>query len=243
MSDAPDPSRRQYRYYDLITALFVTVLLCSNLIGPGKRAEIGPWHLGSLTIPAITFGAGILFFPISYVFGDILTEVYGYARARRVVWCGFGALAFASFMSYVVLALPGAPNWDGQEALQSVFGQTPRIVAASLAAFWVGEFVNSFALAKMKLMTRGRWLFTRTIGSTVVGAGVDSAIFYPVAFLGIWSTHDVIQVLLTNYAMKLIWEIVATPMTYAVVGGLKRAENEDYYDRGTDFTPFSLATE
>jgi len=233
---------RQYRYYDLIVAIFVTVLLCSNLIGPGKPAQMGPWQLGPVTVPAVTFGAGILFFPISYLFGDILTEVYGYARARRVVWTGFGALAFASFMSYVVLALPAAPGWEGQAALVSVFGQTPRIIAASLLAFWAGEFANSFALAKLKILTGGRWLFSRTIGSTLVGAGVDSAIFYPVAFLGIWDTPTVVRVLVTNYVLKVVWEVIATPMTYAVVRGLKRAENEDYYDRDTDFTPFSLAT-
>lgn len=237
------PPQKQFKYYDLITAAFVTVLLCSNLIGPSKAAQIGPWEVGTLTIPAVTFGAGILFFPISYLFGDFLTEVYGYARARRVVWTGFGALAFASFMSWVVLALRPAPGWEGQEALVAVFGQTPRIVAASLLAFWAGEFANSFALAKMKILTEGRWLFTRTIGSTIVGAGVDSAIFYPVAFLGVWPTALVVQVLLTNYVIKVVWEVIATPLTYAVVGALKRAEHEDHYDRDTDFTPFSLATD
>jgi queuosine precursor transporter len=242
MTSSAKPGR-QYKYYDLITAVFVTVLLCSNLIGPGKPAEIGPWQLGSVTVPAVTFGAGILFFPISYLFGDFLTEVYGYARARRVVWTGFGALAFASFMSYVVLALPPAPGWEGQAALASVFGQTPRIIAASLLAFWVGEFANSFSLAKLKILTEGRWLFSRTIGSTLIGAGVDSAIFYPVAFLGVWETATVVKVLITNYVLKVLWEVLATPMTYAVVNGLKRAENEDYYDRETDFTPFSLATD
>ena len=152
--------QKQYRYYDLITAVFVTVLLCSNLIGPAKASQVGPWQMGPLTEPAVTFSAGILFFPISYLFGDFLTEVYGYARARRVVWTGFGALAFASFMSWAVLALPTAPNWHGQAALEAVFGLTPRIVAASLIAFWAGELVNSFALAKMKIATSGRWLFS-----------------------------------------------------------------------------------
>ena len=221
---------RQYRYYDFITATFVTVLLCSNLIGPAKIVEID----------GFTFGAGILFFPISYLFGDILTEVYGYARARRVVWIGFGALAFASLMSVVVLRLPPAPGFAGQEALESVFGQTPRIVFASLAAFWAGEFANSFALAKMKIRTEGRHLWQRAIGSTAVGAAVDSAIFYPVAFLGVWSNRDVLMVLATNYVLKVLWEVLALPVTYRVVAALKRAEHEDYYDIGTDFTPFSL---
>lgn len=221
---------RQYRYYDFITATFVTVLLCSNLIGPGKICEIG----------GFTFGAGILFFPISYLFGDILTEVYGYARARRVVWMGFGALAFASLMSVVVLGLPPAREYAGQQALESVFGQTPRIVFASLVAFWVGEFANSFALAKMKLAAQGRHLWRRAIGSTAVGAAVDSAIFYPVAFLGVWSTQAVLTVMVTNYALKVLWEVLALPVTYRVVAALKRVEHEDYFDRDTDFTPFSL---
>ncbi len=227
------PVRRSYKYYDLITAVFVTVLLCSNLIGPGKAASL--W--------GFSFGAGILFFPISYLFGDILTEVYGYARARRVVWTGFGALAFASLMSWVVLALPPAPGWEGQEALAAVFGQTPRIVLASLAAFWVGEFANSYALARMKVATAGRWLFSRTIGSTIVGAAIDSAIFYPVAFLGVWKTSLVMQVMLSNYVLKVLWEVAATPFTYWVVNALKRAEHVDYFDRETDFTPFKLAAE
>ena len=225
------PVRKSYRYYDLITAVFVTVLLCSNLIGPGKAASL--W--------GFSFGAGILFFPISYLFGDILTEVYGYARARRVVWTGFGALGFASLMSWVVLALPPAPGWEGQEALAAVFGQTPRIVLASLAAFWVGEFANSYALARMKVATAGRWLFSRTIGSTIVGAAIDSAIFYPVAFLGVWKTPLVMQVMLSNYVLKVLWEVAATPFTYWVVNALKRAEREDHFDRNTDFTPFKLA--
>jgi uncharacterized integral membrane protein (TIGR00697 family) len=221
---------KQFKYYDFITATFVTVLLCSNLIGPAKICELG----------GFTFGAGILFFPISYLFGDILTEVYGYARARRVVWTGFGALAFASLMTVVVLRLPPAPGYPHQGALQTVFGQTPRIVLASLAAFWTGEFANSFALAKMKLRTGGRRLWERAIGSTAVGAAVDSAIFYPVAFLGVWSTRDVLMVMGTNYVLKVLWEVIALPVTYRVVAALKRAEHEDHYDRDTNFTPFSL---
>jgi queuosine precursor transporter len=221
---------RQYRYYDFITATFVTVLLCSNLIGPAKICEL--W--------GFTFGAGILFFPISYLFGDILTEVYGYAKARRVVWMGFGALAFASLMTVVVLRLPPGEGYPHQKALETVFGSTPRIVAASLIAFWTGEFANSFALAKMKIATGGRHLWQRAIGSTAVGAAVDSAIFYPVAFLGVWPTRDVVKVMVTNYALKVIWEVIALPMTYRVVRALKRAEHEDYFDRDTNFTPFSL---
>lgn len=213
-------------------AAFVAVLLCSNLIGPGKIC----------TLFGFSFGAGVLFFPISYIFGDILTEVYGYARARRVVWAGFAALGFASVMSYIVVALPPAPGWNDQAAYELVLGLTPRVMLASLAAFWAGEFVNSYLLARMKVKTRGRFLWARAIGSTVIGQAVDSAIFYPVAFLGIWPNALVLQVLLSNYLVKVVWEICATPVTYRVVNFLKRAENEDYYDIQTNFTPFSLET-
>src|SRR5262245_3785860 len=228
----PDPRQRQYRYYDLVMAAFVTVLLCANVIGAAKVARLG----------SFTFGAGVLFFPISYVFGDVLTEVYGYARARKVVWAGFGALAFASFMSWAVLAFPPAPGWPHQAAYETGFGGTPRIVLASLVAYFCGEFCNSYVLAKMKLRTSGRLLWTRTIGSTIVGEAVDSAVFYPLAFLGVWEGQLVLQVMLTNYALKVMWEVVMTPVTYRVVNFLKRAEAEDYFDRATDFTPFSLQT-
>jgi uncharacterized integral membrane protein (TIGR00697 family) len=227
---APRP-RRAYRYYDLVMAAFVTVLLCANLIGASKVAQV--W--------GVTFGAGVLFFPISYVFGDVLTEVYGYARARKVVWAGFGALIFASFMTWAVLAFPPAPGWPHQAAFQTVFGSTPRIVLASLIAYFCGEFCNSYVLAKMKLRTSGRFLWMRTIGSTIVGEAVDSLIFYPLAFLGVWSSDLVAKVLVSNYLLKVGWEAVMTPVTYRVVNALKRAEREDYYDRDTDFTPFSLS--
>ena len=232
-SPVPDHPHRQYKYYDLIMALFVTVLLCSNLIGPAKI-----W-----TFQGMSFGAGILFFPISYLFGDILTEVYGHARARKVVWAGFGALAFASLMSWVVLTLPPAEGWNGQEALRSVFGSTPRVIFASISAYWVGEFSNSYVMAKMKLWTKGKLLFMRTIGSTIIGTAIDSAIFYPVAFWGVWTNDQVISVMLGNYALKVLWEAVATPVTYKIVGFLKRVESEDYYDYKTNFTPFSLKTD
>ena len=222
--------RRAYKYYDLVMAAFVTVLLCANLIGASKVA----------TVWGITFGAGVLFFPISYVFGDVLTEVYGYARARKVVWAGFGALIFASFMTWAVLAFPPAPGWMHQEAFQTVFGATPRIVLASLIAYFCGEFCNSYVLARMKLKTEGRLLWLRTIGSTIAGEAVDSIIFYPLAFLGIWPRALVVQVLISNYLLKVAWEAVMTPVTYRVVNALKRAEQEDYYDRDTNFTPFSL---
>jgi len=210
----------------------VTVLLCSNLIGASKVA----------TLWGVTFGAGVLFFPISYIFGDILTEVYGYAHARRAVWSGFGAMGFASLMSWAVLAFPPAPGWPHQAAFETVFAATPRIVAASLIAYFSGEFCNSYVLAKMKLWTNGRLLWARTIGSTIVGEGVDSLIFYPLAFWGIWATPLVLQVMLSNYLLKVLWEAVNTPLTYRIVNFLKRAENEDYFDRHTRFTPFTLET-
>ena len=222
--------RRLYKYYDLVMALFVTVLLCSNVIGAAKVC----------TVWGFTFGAGVLFFPISYIFNDVLTEVYGYARARKVVWAGFGAIVFASFMSWVVLTLPPAMGWNDQRAYETVFGQTPRIVFASLAAFFVGEFANSYVLARMKILTSGRFLWSRTIGSTIVGEGVDSLVFYPLAFLGVWENRLVLTVMVSNYIIKVLWEAIVTPFTYRVVGFLKRAEQEDYYDIDTDFTPFSL---
>ena len=223
-------STRTYKYYDLVMASFVTVLLCSNLIGASKVCTVG----------GFTFGAGVLFFPISYIFGDILTEVYGYARARKVVWAGFVAMIFASIMSYFVVHLPPAAGWPHQGAYEVAFGSTGRIVAASLCAFFIGEFVNSFVLAKMKIKTEGRHLWSRIIGSTIAGEAVDSLIFYPLAFLGTWSTRLVVQVLISNYVIKVLWEIFMTPFTYRIVGFLKRAENEDYYDRNTNFNPFTL---
>jgi uncharacterized integral membrane protein (TIGR00697 family) len=187
----------------------------------------------------VVFGAGILFFPLGYVLGDVMTEVYGYARARRVVWVGFVASAFAAAMSWVVVHMPPAPGWEGQATLAAVFDPAPRIFMASIIAFWAGEFANSFVLARMKLLTQGRMLWTRTIGSTIVGQGVDSLIFYPLAFLGIWETATVVQVLVTNYLLKVVWEIVLTPVTYRVVAWFKRAEGIDVFDTKTDFTPFT----
>jgi queuosine precursor transporter len=234
-NDTFDHPHRQYKYYDLVMAAFVAILLCANLIGASKRTIVG----------GFTFGAGILFFPISYVFGDILTEVYGYARSRRVIWAGFGAMIFASFMSYVVVAMPPAPGWDGQEVYEKAFGSTWRIASASLIAFWAGEFANSMTLAKMKVGMEGRFLWIRTIGSTIIGEAVDSLIFYPLAFAAIlslpgWTWPQVMEVMFHNYLLKVLWEVVMTPVTYRVVAFLKRVENEDYYDRKTNFNPFSL---
>ncbi len=232
-----ESAQKSYKYYEFVMAAFVTILICSNLIGPAKIAQLDFPIVGTLT-----FGAGVLFFPISYVFGDVLTEVYGYARSRRVIWAGFAGLAFASVMSYVVVALPPAPFWKNQEAYEIAFGGTWRIALASMIAYFCGEFVNSFVLAKMKIMTSGRWLWTRTIGSTIFGEGVDSTLFYPLAFYGTGIIPDdkLPLVMLSQFIAKVSVEVVFTPVTYWVVGALKRAEQEDYYDRDTRFTPFTL---
>lgn len=226
---------RHFRYYDLVMAAFVAILLLSNIIGASKPSYIplpdgGQW----------AFGAGVLFFPISYIIGDVLTEVYGYARARRVIWTGFAALAFMAFMAWVVVSLPPADGWPHQGAYEAVFGNSWRIVIASMCAFWVGEFANSYVLARMKLWTRGRFLWMRTIGSTIVGQGLDSLIFYPLAFYGLagWPPEQLAQVVLSQWLIKTLWEAALTPVTYAVVGTLKRREGVDIFDEGTDFTPF-----
>ena len=245
-------ARRHFRWFDYMMAAFVAILLLSNLIGASKLATLG----------GQTFGAGILFFPVSYVLGDVLTEVYGYANARRCVWTGFVALAFMAFMSWVVVGMPPADGWGCAQSADprfktlveaigapqvcqatyvSVFGSTWRIALASLIAFWCGEFVNSFVLAKMKVWTRGRMLWTRTIGSTVFGQAVDSAIFYPVAFFGIWEPKALITVMITNWGLKVLWEAVLTPVTYLVVGALKRHEGVDVFDEDTNFSPFAKA--
>jgi queuosine precursor transporter len=229
---------RSYRYYDFIMTAFVVVLLCSNFIGAAKQATLSLPLVGE-----VTFGAGILFFPISYFFGDVLTEVYGYARDRRCVWAGFAALVFASIMALIVVHLP--PSASGymksyQPALDMVFGNGWRIALASMLAFWAGSLANSFVLAKMKIATNGRWLWTRTIGSTAIGELIDSSLFYMIAFYGIWETSDIVKIAAVQYLLKTGWEVLATPLTYKLVGILKRRENEDYYDRETDFNPFKI---
>lgn len=229
--------QRTYRYYEFVMVAFVVVLVCSNLIGPAKIASIdlplwGPY----------VFGAGVIFFPISYIFGDVLTEVYGYARARRVIWAGFGALIFASIMASIVVALPPASFWKHQQAYEVAFGNAWRVVAASMIAYTCGEFVNSFILAKMKIWTEGRALWMRTIGSTIFGEAVDSTIFYPLAFYntGIIPNEALPAVMLTQFLTKTLVEVLFTPLTYVVVGFLKRHEHEDYFDRDTNFNPFKL---
>jgi uncharacterized integral membrane protein (TIGR00697 family) len=230
------PTDRQFRYYDFVMAAYVCVLLCSNLIGPAKETTLHVPGLGD-----ITFLAGVLFFPISYIFGDILTEVYGYGRDRRVVWAGFAALVFAAVMAAVVVNLPpSAAGVANQPALEAIFGNTPRIVVASITAFLCGTFVNSYVLAKMKILTRGRWLWTRLVGSTLCGELVDSVLFYFIAFYGRMAIDHLVAIMFTQYLLKSGWEFVAAPLTYRVVAFLKRAENEDYYDTNTNFTPFSV---
>lgn len=235
--EAREVAGRRFRYFDLVMAAFVTILLLSNVLGAGKVATVALPGIGDWP-----FGAGILFFPLSYVIGDVLTEVYGFQRARRCIWTGFVALLFMAFMSWAVVALPPAPGWGGQAAYEQVFGQVPRIIFASMVAFWAGEFANSVVLARMKVWTKGRHLWSRTIGSTVVGQGIDSLIFYPLAFLGAagWTTELVLTVMVTQWVLKVAWEVLLTPLTYAVVGFLKRREGVDVYDEKTEFTPFAI---
>ncbi|HWU93189.1 MAG TPA: queuosine precursor transporter [Sphingomicrobium sp.] len=234
--EARDLAGAHFRTFDFVMVAFVVVLLLSNVVGAEKRSVV---HLPLIGL--WPFGAGILFFPISYVIDDVLTEVYGYARARRAIWAGFAALLFMAVMEWTVVHLPVAPGWTGQAAYERVFGGGWRIIGASMIAFWAGDFLNSVVLAKMKIWTKGRYLWTRTIGSTIVGEGADSLIFYPIAFYGLadWPASVMLQVMLSQFVLKVTWEAVLTPVTYAVVGWLKRREGVDVFDVGTDFTPFS----
>jgi queuosine precursor transporter len=234
------PPERNYRYLDLVTALFVTVLVVSNIASAAKIIDLGFSLFG---VP-MAFDAGTLLFPVSYIFGDILTEVYGYKASRRVIWTGFACLGLTSLVLWVVRILPGDPQWQiyaGQEAYVKILGgiSSGGIVLASLAGFWAGEFSNSYVLAKMKILTAGRWLWTRTIGSTLVGEAVDTLVFMLVATIGgvfPWSIFT--SLLVTNYLFKVGVEVLMTPVTYWVVRWLKKAENVDYYDYDTNFNPF-----
>jgi uncharacterized integral membrane protein (TIGR00697 family) len=246
MTDISSPSRSnmrsKYRYLDLITALFVTVLVVSNI---ASSAKIVDWGFSIFGV-RMAFDAGTLLFPISYIFGDILTEVYGYQRSRRVIWTGFFCLGLSSLVFWVVGKLPGEVTWQqyaGQQAYIAILGgmSSGGIAIASLLGYWTGEFSNSFVLAKMKILTGGRWLWTRTIGSTLVGELVDSAVFVFVAsafHVFPWSLFSTL--VMTNYLFKCSIEALMTPVTYFVVNTLKRLENEDYYDRETNFTPFQI---
>jgi uncharacterized integral membrane protein (TIGR00697 family) len=232
-------SAHRYKFYDVLLSASVAVLLCSNLIGPGKTVAFPVPGVGH-----VSFGAGNIFFPISYIFGDVFTEVYGYASARKAIWAGFGAMAFAASMSAVVVHLPADTdepfNRVLQPALEVVFGNTWRITVASLVAYWAGDFVNSFVLARMKLLTGGRHLWTRTVGSTIAGQFVDSSIFYPLSFFGIWKNGTLVEIVVHNWLFKVFVEVALTPLTYFVVARLKRSEGLDYFDRGTNFNPFAV---
>ncbi len=230
--EGQEGARRHFRYFDYVMAAFVAILLLSNIIGASKLT----------TVAGVTFGAGVMFFPISYVIGDVLTEVYGYANARRCIWAGFAALIFMAFMAWVVVQMPPADGWPHQAAYVAVFADLWRLALASITAFWVGEFINSFVLARMKLWTQGKHLWSRTIGSTVVGQAFDSLIFYPIAFYGVWSNEQIVTVMISNWGFKVVWEVVLTPVTYAVVGWLKRREGVDVYDEYTNFSPFASAS-
>ena len=237
-SAPPPPASRTYKYYDLVLVAFVVVLVCSNLIGPAKAAQLDLPLIG-----LVTFGAGVIFFPISYVFGDILTEVYGYSRARRVIWSGFAALLFASVMAFIVVSLPPAPGWPNQKAYETAFGNTWRIAGASMIAYFCGEFVNSYVLAKMKIASQGRHMSARFVTSTVAGEAVDSAIFYPLAFWnsGIMPNELVLTLVVSQFITKTLVEIAFLPLTVRIVTFLKKAEQEDHYDRNTDFNPFHVS--
>jgi uncharacterized integral membrane protein (TIGR00697 family) len=233
---------RDYKYYDFIMALFVAVLLISNI---ASAAKIVDWGISLFGLP-LAFDAGTLLFPISYIFGDILTEVYGYKKSRRVIWAGFGAAGLMSLTFWLVGLMPGERTWQeyaGQAAYEAILGGVAYggIVIASLAAYFAGEFSNSFVLAKMKVATQGRWLWLRTIGSTLVGQGIDTITFVLIAvWFGVFPQEIAFSLMTANYIFKVGIEILFTPITYAIVGFLKRAEQEDYYDRETNFNPFSL---
>ena len=220
---------RPYKYLDTLILGFVVVLLVSNLVAQ-KICRFGP----------VAISGAQLLFPITYICGDVFTEVYGYAASRRAIWLGFFASALLSLMGAIAVALPADPGWHNQGAFATVFGFVPRFVAASLVAYWAGEFANSFTMAKLKILTRGRWLWTRTIGSTVVGQAIDTVLVVSIAFAGTISWTTMVRLMLSAYLIKVIYETLATPLTYAVVRWLKRTEGVDVFDRETSFSPFAL---
>ena len=220
---------QKYKYYDIILGLFVAVLIISN-IASTKILKFGPF----------TFDGGTILFPVSYIFGDILTEVYGYKASRRVIWTGFVAALLMSLTFIIVGKLPPAADWGNQEAYDKILGLTPRIVVASLIAYFAGEFSNSFTLAKMKILTHGKWLWTRTIGSTIIGEGVDTLLFVLIAFYGVLPGELLMTVIISNYIFKVGFEAILTPLTYQVVRFLKRHEDVDTYDYDTNFNPFAI---
>uniref|UniRef100_A0A7C4PEE9 Probable queuosine precursor transporter n=1 Tax=Anaerolinea thermolimosa TaxID=229919 RepID=A0A7C4PEE9_9CHLR len=238
----PEEPSRLYRYFDLVMVVFVTILLISNI---ASAAKIVDWGISFLGLP-LAFDAGTLLFPVSYIFGDVLTEVYGYRRSRRVIWAGFASLALSALVFRIIQGLPGEATWQsyaGQQAYDAILGgfSSGGIVFASLIAYFTGEFSNSYVLAKMKLLTRGRWLWTRTIGSTLIGEVIDTSLFILIATLaGVFPWDLIPTLVITNYIFKVGVEVLMTPITYWVVTALKKAESEDYYDWHTDFNPFQL---
>ena len=226
---------RRFRYLDALTTAFVVILLVSNLVAQ-KLVRI---HLfGSF---AVTTSGAMLLFPITYIFGDIFTEIYGYAASRRAIWLGFFGTALLYAVSAIVIALPADPEFHHQAAFITVFGILPRILVASLCAFWAGEFANSYTMARLKLLTRGRWLWTRTVGSTVVGQLVDTILVVVITFAGLYSPGKLFQIVWQGYLLKVAYEVLATPLTYLVVNFLKRAEHVDTFDTHTNFNPFRFA--
>lgn len=227
-NDSPQHVRR-YKYLDMLTTMFVVILLVSNLVAQ-KICKIGP----------LAVSGAVLLFPITYIFGDVFTEVYGFSASRRAIWLGTFGTALLYLMGVIVIALPGAPGWKNQQAFEIVFGFLPRIQTASLIAFWAGDFANSYTLARMKILTEGKWLWTRTVGSTVVGQAVDTTLVIVLTFGGRYSAGVMVNMILTGYGLKVAYEVLATPVTYAVVGWLKRSEHADAFDRHEDFNPFHL---
>lgn len=233
---AGSPARR-YRYLDMLTTVFVVVLLVSNLVAQ-KVCAFGPvFGIG----PFYTSGA-LLLFPVTYIFGDIFTEVYGFASSRRAIWLGFFGTALLYGLSAAVIALPGAPGWNNQQAFATVFGFIPRMLAASLVAYWVGEFANSYTMAKLKILTNGRKLWTRTVGSTIVGQGVDTVLVITLTFGGVYPGPTLFKIIWQGYLAKVAYEVIATPITYLVIGWLKRTEHADAFDRSISFNPFHLGS-
>jgi queuosine precursor transporter len=232
--------QRRYKYLDALTTAFVVILLVSNLVAQ-KICFIGPFGTGKWSLGPFAVSGAVLLFPITYIFGDVFTEVYGFAASRRAIWLGFFGTALLYLMGAVVIALPSAPGWQNQQAFAAVFGFIPRILAASLIAFWAGEFANSYTMARLKLFTDGRKLWTRTIGSTMVGQAVDTILVVALTFAGRYSVHILINTILTGYCLKVGYEIIATPITYLVINWLKRAEQADAFDRHENFNPFSFA--
>jgi queuosine precursor transporter len=227
---------RRFRYLDALTTAFVVILLVANLVAQ-KIFRIGPFGF----IPAISTSGAMVLFPITYIFGDVFTEIYGYAASRRAIWLGFFGTALLYAVSAIVIALPPDPEFHNQQAFITVFGILPRILVASLVAFWAGEFANSYTMAKLKLITKGRWLWTRTVGSTVVGQFVDTSLVILITFAGTFSTHKMIEIIFTGYILKVAYEVAATPVTYLVINFLKRAEHVDTFDTHTNFSPFHFA--